>query len=253
MKRRSILFLMFLFAVCELVGQSHTVIDSHNFIVRYPDRITAEFAYRVLEQLESDYRYFREYFNLPVDGRTSVWIYQSENSFLEKTGTSRWEYGYVDETGIHLHIPDNLHAGIVLSSVITQQVVRTVIYSRRMNGCPLWLYEGAASYFAHVKGVFSYPYSFQPQSFSDIGEHLLLATNEAEYTDAVLYSALTIETLFLRYGEANVITLLRLFNGSYDYETAIRYSLGVSPERAELNWRRDIQQLLTQFRDERGR
>jgi hypothetical protein len=251
MRLVSLLLIIFSLHYYESVGQSQRVVDSHNFILHYPARLNSMSALRILEQFETDYKYFRDYFNLSVNGRISARIYSSVSAFNEATGLSHLEFGYVDDAGIHLKPIDEINDKIFLSTIITLQAVRTILYSRRMNGCPLWLSEGAASYFANVRGVLPYPRHFQPRSLSDINEHLLHPENEAEYADAILYAALTYETLVNRYGEAHTVTLLRLFNGNYDYETAVRYSLGVSPEIAEQNWRQDIVQLLIKLRQDR--
>jgi hypothetical protein len=251
MRLGSLLLIILFLNYHESVGQSQRIVDSHNFILHYPAPLNSMSALRILEQFETDYKYFRDYFNLSVDGRISVRIYSSASSFSDATGLSHWEFGHVNDAGVHLQPTDEFRDNIFLSTIITQQAVRAILYSRRMNGCPLWLYEGAASYYANVRGVLPYPRHLQPRSLTDINEHLLHPQNEAEYSDAILYVALTFETLINRYGEAHATTLLRLFNGNYDFETAVRYSLGVSPEIAERNWRKDIGQVLTKMRQDR--
>ncbi len=226
---------------------------SRNFLVHHNPSVPGETVQRIIEQLESDYQEFRHYFNLTVPGRTPVFIHNDMSSFQSATLAYHYETATVYNDEIHLAPLSHIRASATLSSVITQQAIRLVLYSRRMNGCPRWLYEGASAYFAGIHRLQAPPGHLSVQRPSDLDEIFAHAHNEAEFVNGIYVAALSFKSILERYGEAHTVTLLRLFNGEFVYEEAVPYSLGVTLERFERQWRRDVETLLTEFRENRGR
>ncbi len=226
---------------------------SRNYVIHHASSLSKNSIQRIIDQLESDYQEFRYYFNLTVPGRTGVFIHADQFSLQNATFTHRWETGTVYNNEIHLAPLEYIRENATLSSVLTQQVVRMVLYSRRMNGCPRWLYEGTAAYFAGIHRLQTPPVHLPVRLPSDIDELLTNPYDENTFTDGIYLSALAFKSILERYGEAHTVTLLRLFNGEFEYEDAIPYSLGVTLEEFEQQWQRDIQRLLTEFQESRER
>jgi hypothetical protein len=213
---------------------------SRNFIVRHHPALDGEMMRRLVDQLESDYREFRYYFNLSAAGRTPVIVHDDVYSFARVPHVNRWEFGTVYNDEIHLAPLRTIRGATALSVVVTQQVVRLILYSRRMNGCPRWLYEGAAGYFAGLHELMDPPLHTLVRELSDLDELFARPANEIVFNDALYLSASTFAFMMERFGEANVVTLLRLFNGEFEYDQAIPYSLGVTTEAFERHWRREV-------------
>ncbi len=226
---------------------------SRNFIVHHSASLAKETVQRIVDQLESDYQEFRYYFNLTVPGRTRVVIHNDQFSFQSAALAHYFETGTVYNEEVHLAPIPFIQRNATLSSVLTQQAVRLVLYSRRMNGCPRWLYEGAAAYFAGIQTLHSPPTYIAIARPSDLDELFAHPHTEKEFFNGIYLAALSFESILERYGEAHAVTLLRLFNGEFEYEEAVPYSLGVTLERFERQWQRDVQQLLTKYREARGR
>jgi hypothetical protein len=226
---------------------------SHNFVVYHSPTLERETVRRIVDQLESDYREFRYFFNLNAPGRTRVIFHNEHHSFHHAALASRFERGTVYNDEIHLTSVRYIQDTATLSSVITQQVIRLILYSRRMNGCPRWLYEGAAAYYAGIQNVQSPPVYTGVSRPSDLDELFAHPHTETEFYDGMYIAALSFESILERYGEAQAITLLRLFNGEFTYEQAVPYSLGVTHEQFESRWRPDVQRLLSRYRESYGR
>ncbi len=228
-------------------------IETHNFVVHYGSPADAEDANRIADQIEQDYLYYREHFNLSASSRTAVFMHSSRHDFVRETGLPAWMYAAQNDRGIHLMPSGDLRRSGRFSYIISQQAVRLVLHSRRLNGCPLWLYEGTAAFFAGIDRVGPAQENFPYRLFSDMDEQLLLAHSESEYNATMYFAALTIQTFQERYGDAAVITLLRLFNGENDLDAALRQSLGVTQSRAESVWITDIRKALETSGRVRGR
>ncbi len=240
---------LFLYAQGGLEQQT----GSRNYVIHHAASLSGNSIQRIIDQLESDYQEFRYYFNLTVSGRTPVVIHNDQFAFQNATLAHRWETGTVHNEEIHLAALDYIRENSTVSSVLTQQVVRLVLYSRRMNGCPRWLYEGAAAYFAGIHELQTPPSHIPVRLPSDIDEILINPHNERAFTDGIYLSALAFKSILERYGEVHTVTLLRLFNGEFEYEEAVPYSLGVTLEQFEQQWQHDLQRLLTEFQERRER
>jgi len=248
------LFIAFLLPITVTAqGLFTSQTGSHNFIIHHPASMERNDITRLIDQFESDYQEFRYYFNLTVPGRTRVIVHSNQFSLHDATFAHSWEVGTVYNEEIHLAPIDYIRTNAALSSVITNQVVRLVLYSRLINGCPRWLYEGAAAYFAGVHQLNRPPHQINISYPSDLNEIFTNPHSEREFNDGMYLAALSFKAILERYGEAHSITLLRLFNGEFAYEEAVPYSLGVTLKDFKQQWRRDVQRLLSEFQDARER
>jgi hypothetical protein len=231
---------------------SGTQTGSHNFLIHHGTSVDREVVQRIIDQLENDYREFRYFFNLSVSGRTKVYIHDDLFSLQSATLAHHFETGTVYKNEIHIAPVQAIEKNIALSSLLTQQTVRLVLYSRLLNGCPRWLYEGAAAFFAGMHVLQSPPEYTSVVRPSDLNELLVTTRNENEFFDTIYITALSFETILHRYGEAHTITLFRLFNGEFGYEEAVPYSLGVTVEEFERQWLIDLKELLATYRESHG-
>lgn len=246
-----IIALLPLFVTAQVIIERQT--ESRNFIVQHGISVERETVQRIVDQLENDYQEFRYFFNLSVPGRTRVVIHNDVFSFQQAAHAHHFETGIIYNDEIHLAPLTFIQRNATLSSVLTQQAVRLVLHSRRMNGCPRWLYEGAAAYFAGIHLLSPPPVHVTVTRPSDLDELLVLPYSENEFRNSIYLAAISFESILKRYGEAHTVTLLRLFNGEFEYEEAIPYSLGVTLERFERQWQSDVQRLLAEYREARGR
>lgn len=246
------------FMICALLlwmwqNVSGTQTGSHNFVVHHSATVDGEAVQRIIDQLESDYREFRHFFNLSISGRTNVYIHDDLLSLQSASLAHHFETGTVYKNEIHLAPGQAVEKNIALSSLLTQQAVRLVLYSRLINGCPRWLYEGAAAFFAGVHMLQSPPVYVPVVHPSDLNELLLTPRTENEFNDTIYLTALSLETIFKRYGEVHTITLFRLFNGEFDYEEAVPYALGVTVDEFERHWLIDLKEMLAAYRESHER
>lgn len=248
---RNVIFILFpLLLSAQILPDKRT--ESINFILYHSPLVDDETIRRIVDQLESDYRDFRHYFNLTIPGRAAVIIHKDQYSFQERSLAHRYEAGSVYRDEIHLQPLSQVRNRLPLSAALTQQVIRLILYSRRINGCPRWLYEGAAAYFAGIHRFHDSASHTTIRFPSDLDELLSHPHNEIEYTNTVYLAALSFKVILKRYGEAKVVTLLRLFNGEHEYTDAIPFSLGISVEQFERQWQDDLNQTFLENQKFRG-
>jgi hypothetical protein len=251
MKRINFLLISFMLSLPFVQAHLNAQAISPNFIVHHDATHGKETVQRVIDQLENDYREFRHLFNLPGSGQTPVVLHSTMRSYLEKSMASRREFGTIRNDVLHLAPLSYIRGHTVLSAVLTQQAVRLVLRSRYANGCPRWLYEGAAAYFAGFHRYHTGKVTIHVHRPSDLDELFTDPGYINAYDDILYLAALSFGSVYQRYGETKTVTLLRLFNGVYEYEDAVPYSLGVTLERFERQWRNDVRTFVETDRESR--
>jgi hypothetical protein len=251
MKRNNLLLISFMLSLLLVHVHLNAQMISPNFIVHHDAAYGKETVQRVIDQLEHDYREFRHLFNLPHNGQTPVVLHSSMRTYLEKSMASPMEFGTIRNDVLHLAPLSYIREHTVLSAVLTQQAVRLVLRSRYENGCPRWLYEGAAAYFAGFHRYHTGQVTIHVHRPGDLDELFTDPGYVNAYDDSIYLAALSFGSVYRRYGEAKTVTLLRLFNGVYEYEDAVPYSLGVTLERFERQWRNDIRTFVETDRESR--
>lgn len=223
------------------------VMRTKRFIIYYADS-QADTAARAAGIAEKWHRILSSKLRIDTPGITPIYLYPDRRVFFEATGIKPSDsiVGLAHTRTLSIRI-DASGAFEDISRVIPHELVH-VITSRKLRGnaanLPLWMHEGIAKYLADDWSGADVDLLAEIASSADFMPFRKLAnvfpSDSLGRSKAYVQSYSAVKYMTDVYSPKSIPDLLDEIAKGEDFDTALRYSIGVTPDRFEADWRRYI-------------
>ncbi len=246
--KRILILLTIVFSLnnCAVFGYnrpSNTLAAPHFIIYYTPNqRHSAE---RTEEIAEKWYKILSSKLEISKAGRIPIYLYPDRQSFYSATGVKPNEaiVGLAHTRSLAIKI-DASGAFADISRVIPHEIVHILIYKKlagKTADLPLWMHEGIAKYLAEdwspgdadLLGEIASSGRFIP--FSKLTN--VFPADDKKKAAAYVQSYSAVKYMTAAYSEASINDLLDEIADGNDFDTALRYSIGVDSTQFENDWR----------------
>lgn len=191
-----------------------STLSSVHFLVKFQRGIPQQDAERVAAYLEQDLEYLDQKLGITLFQPLEVRIYASTGKFVQEIHHGKpWEKARYQRGVLHLSPVKQLSENNTLEKVLSYELVRALLDSSIINGCPRWLAESFAVYHSGLMTELQGPSTFRITSFADLNQDIQQATTSQRLEDVHFLLGKTMSYLIQQYGEERALGLFRAFDG----------------------------------------
>jgi hypothetical protein len=202
-------------------------LSSVQFDFRYMRGMPEADAQKALDFLIASYKEIRSQTGLEPKKKLEVRIYDNVGRYLSETGLKKpWRGAYYSRGVIHCQPVAALTARNIFETVLRYELARAMVEPAGQRGCPLWLREAYAVYFAGAYRGYTAPLGAKLTAFSDLNQDIQTYPDPPQRDDVHYMLGYTMNFFVQKYGEKRALGLLRQFDGMRGLEPVFKQALG---------------------------
>lgn len=242
-------------ALCGLLPDSaraqgaFSTAASVNFDVRYLRGISEAEAQKLVEFLDDEYKAIQSQIGLRPKKKVEVRIYDNVGRYLAEAGLKKpWRGALYNRGILHCQPPAALEARNILETSLRYELARAMVETAGERGCPLWLREAYAVYYAGAYKQFTPPLGAKLTAFSDLNQDFQTYTEPPQRDDVHYMLGHTMSFFIEKFGEKRALGLFRAFDGLQGVDGVMKKSLGQDLPSIEKAWAKFISYHTTPFK-----
>ncbi len=221
--------------------ESPGTLTSDRFDLRSMRGVSEEDARKVLEYLTASYTEIEGQVGLEPRQKLEVRIYDGVGRFLSETGLRKpWRGAYYTRGVIHCQPVAALAARGIFESALRYELARAMLEKAGERGCPLWLREAYAVYYAGEYRGYTAPLGAKLSAFSDLNQDIQTYQDPPQRNDVHYMLGHTMVFFIEKYGERKAMGMFRQFDGTRGLEATLKRALGDDLGVVEKSWAKYI-------------
>jgi hypothetical protein len=246
---------LFAAALCGLCGNSvraqsaFSSAASVNFEIRYLRGIPEGEAQKVTEFLDEEFKAILGQVGLQPKKKIEVRIYDNVGRYLAEAGLKKPWRGAVYARGIlHCQPPAALEMRGIFETSLRYELARAMVETSGERGCPLWLRESYAVYYAGAYREFTPPLGAKLSAFSDLNQDIQTYTEPPQRDDVHYMLGHTMNFFIQKFGEKRALGIFKAFDGMQGLDSVMKKAFGEDLPSIEKAWAKYISYHTTPFK-----